>query len=108
MSGYLPTSARLSATTITFTGPHGSFFLRETDRPVLLLAGGTGLAPILAMLRKMRADGSQRKAHLIYGVSTDATWWSSINCPRSLAADRIQLGALRFRSRHHGRRTRAG
>ncbi|MGB9223390.1 benzoate 1,2-dioxygenase electron transfer component BenC [Mycobacterium sp.] len=57
---------------ISFTGPHGSFFLRETDRPVLLLAGGTGLAPILSILRKMRTDGNHRKAHLIYGVSTDA------------------------------------
>lgn len=56
---------------ITFTGPHGSFFLRETDRPVLLLAGGTGLAPVLSMLRKLRADDSARKAHLLYGVTTD-------------------------------------
>ena len=38
---------------------------------MLLLAGGTGLAPILSMLRKLRTDGSHRKAHLVYGVSTD-------------------------------------
>lgn len=56
---------------LTVTGPHGSFFLREADRPVLLLAGGTGLAPILSMLRTMRAAGSTRTAHLVYGVSTD-------------------------------------
>src|SRR5262245_56573600 len=71
MSGYLADRAAVGDE-ITFTGPHGSFFLRETDRPVLLLAGGTGLAPILAMLRKMHTEGSHRKAHLIYGVSTDA------------------------------------
>jgi benzoate/toluate 1,2-dioxygenase reductase component len=71
MSGYLDQRAAVGDT-ITFTGPHGSFFLREADRPVLMLAGGTGLAPILAMLRKMRADGSRRKVHLIYGVKTDA------------------------------------
>lgn len=56
---------------VSFTGPNGSFFLRETDRPVLLLAGGTGLAPILSMLRKLHADGSDRRAHLVYGASTD-------------------------------------
>ena len=39
---------------VSFTGPNGSFFLRETERPVLLLSGGTGLAPILAILRKLR------------------------------------------------------
>ncbi len=30
---------------VTFTGPMGSFYLRETVRPLLFLAGGTGLAP---------------------------------------------------------------
>jgi benzoate/toluate 1,2-dioxygenase reductase component len=70
MSDYLAERAAVGDT-ITFTGPHGSFFMRETERPVLLLAGGTGLAPILAMLRKLRADGNHRKAHLVYGVSTD-------------------------------------
>ena len=70
MSQYLRTRAAVGDT-ITFTGPHGSFFLREADRPVLLLAGGTGLAPMLSMLRTMRAAGSPRKVHLIYGTKTD-------------------------------------
>jgi benzoate/toluate 1,2-dioxygenase reductase component len=70
MSTYLTERAAVGDD-VTFAGPHGSFFLRETERPVLLLAGGTGLAPILSMLRKLQSEGSQRKAHLIYGVSTD-------------------------------------
>ncbi|RPA56379.1 1,6-dihydroxycyclohexa-2,4-diene-1-carboxylate dehydrogenase [Gordonia oryzae] len=70
MSDYLTDRAR-RGDEITFTGPHGSFFLREASRPVLLLAGGTGLAPILSMLRKMHDDNSARTVHLIYGVSTD-------------------------------------
>lgn len=70
MSDYLADRAAVSDH-ITFTGPNGSFFLREADRPVLLLAGGTGVAPILSMLRTMRAAGSIRPVHLIYGVSTD-------------------------------------
>jgi len=56
---------------VTFTGPNGSFFLRESARPLLLLAGGTGLAPILAILLKLRDCGSTRPVHLVYGVSTD-------------------------------------
>ena len=56
---------------VTFTGPHGSFFLREADRPLLLLAGGTGLAPIMSILRTLREAGSSRPVHLVYGVSTD-------------------------------------
>ncbi|ROZ89325.1 benzoate 1,2-dioxygenase electron transfer component BenC [Gordonia sp. OPL2] len=70
MSTYL-TERASRGESITFTGPHGSFFLREASRPVLLLAGGTGLAPILSMLRKLHDDGSRRSVHLIYGVSTD-------------------------------------
>lgn len=70
MSTYL-TERATRGESITFTGPHGSFFLREAARPVLLLAGGTGLAPILSMLRKLQDDDSRRKVHLIYGVSTD-------------------------------------
>ncbi|GAB3158809.1 benzoate 1,2-dioxygenase electron transfer component BenC [Amycolatopsis stemonae] len=70
MSEYLTERAK-PGDELTFTGPHGSFFLRETERPVLLLAGGTGLAPILSILRTLRAAGSTRPAHLVYGVSTD-------------------------------------
>lgn len=70
MSDYLAHRAAVGDE-LTFTGPNGSFFLREAERPVLLLAGGTGLAPVLSMLRKLRADGSDRRAHLVYGVSTD-------------------------------------
>ena len=41
---------------IEFNGPLGSFYLREIKRPVLFLAGGTGLAPFLSMLDKIEAD----------------------------------------------------
>ncbi|MBS4730291.1 1,6-dihydroxycyclohexa-2,4-diene-1-carboxylate dehydrogenase [Mycobacterium sp. SM1] len=70
MSSYLTGTAALGDT-ITFTGPHGSFFLREADRPVLMLAGGTGLAPILSMLGGLREQSSRRTVRLIYGVTTD-------------------------------------
>ncbi len=70
MSEYL-TGRAVVGDDITFTGPHGSFFLREAERPALLLAGGTGLAPILSILRKLAGDRSDRRLHLVYGVSTD-------------------------------------
>lgn len=70
MSGYLTERASVGDE-LTFTGPNGSFFLREGERPVLLLAGGTGLAPILSIVRSVRDGGSTRPVHLIYGVSTD-------------------------------------
>jgi benzoate/toluate 1,2-dioxygenase reductase subunit len=57
---------------IALTGPHGSFFLRESEDPLLLLAGGTGLAPILSILRTLDVGGSTRPVHLLYGATTDA------------------------------------
>ena len=53
------------------TGPLGSFYLREVQRPLLLLAGGTGLAPFLSMLEALARTNSQQKVHLIYGVTRD-------------------------------------
>ncbi|WGY03035.1 benzoate 1,2-dioxygenase electron transfer component BenC [Nocardioides sp. QY071] len=97
---------------LSFTGPHGSFFLRDTERPVLLLAGGTGLAPVLSMLRTMRADASTRPAHLVYGVSTDEdlvaldqiadvaaglpglTWDHCVSDPASTAANKGYVMSL--------------
>jgi benzoate/toluate 1,2-dioxygenase reductase subunit len=71
MSGFLKERARPGAT-MTLTGPFGSFYLRAIERPVLMLAGGTGLAPFLAMLDKIvAAGGSPQPIHLIYGVNTD-------------------------------------
>jgi benzoate/toluate 1,2-dioxygenase reductase component len=69
MSTYLDERAKVGDQ-LTFTGPNGSFFLREAQGPALLVAGGTGLAPILSILRTMRSNGS-RPLHLIYGVNTD-------------------------------------
>jgi benzoate/toluate 1,2-dioxygenase reductase component len=58
---------------ISFNGPLGSFYLRKIERPVLFLAGGTGLAPFLSMLHKIEQDGgSEHPIHLIFGVTNDA------------------------------------
>lgn len=55
-----------------FTGPAGSFYLRDVTRPLLFLAGGTGLAPFLSMLGKLDVTGSSQPVHLVYGVTNDA------------------------------------
>ena len=49
-------------------GPLGSFFLRDdSDKPIVLLASGTGFAPIKAIIEHMRAKGSTRPAVLYWG-----------------------------------------
>jgi benzoate/toluate 1,2-dioxygenase reductase subunit len=56
---------------LTFTGPMGSFYLRETQRPLLFLAGGTGLAPFLSMLEVLAQEEPSQPIHLLYGVTRD-------------------------------------
>ncbi|MDI5932508.1 benzoate 1,2-dioxygenase electron transfer component BenC [Halomonas kalidii] len=75
MSGYLSERAAVGDR-LTLTGPLGSFYIREVTRPVLMLAGGTGLAPFLSMLAQLaqkREDGKggDQPVHLIYGVNKD-------------------------------------
>lgn len=54
---------------LRFTGPLGSFFLREdSDRPIILVATGTGFAPIKGMLEHAFARNIQRKIVLYWGT----------------------------------------
>jgi CDP-4-dehydro-6-deoxyglucose reductase len=49
-------------------GPYGSFFLREdSDKPLVLLASGTGFAPIKALIEHMQHKGITRPATLYWG-----------------------------------------
>jgi propane monooxygenase reductase subunit len=55
---------------IGFTGPYGSFRLAQTDRDVLMVAGGSGMAPVLALLRELADQASDRKIRFFYGART--------------------------------------
>lgn len=49
-------------------GPFGSFYLREdSDKPIILLASGTGFAPIKALIEYLQFKGSSRPATLYWG-----------------------------------------
>jgi propane monooxygenase reductase component len=51
------------------TGPYGVFTLREkSDRPLLFIGGGAGMAPILGLLRSMADQGIDRPAVYYYGA----------------------------------------
>lgn len=71
MSSFLTGMAK-AGDSIRLAGPLGSFYLRDIRRPLLLLAGGTGLAPFTAMLEKIAGQGNEHPVHLIYGVTHDA------------------------------------
>ncbi len=50
-------------------GPLGTFFLREdTNRPIILMGGGTGFGPLKAMIEHINHIGFQQPVHLFMGV----------------------------------------
>lgn len=86
MSGFL-TERAAPGTPITFTGPVGTFYLRDIRRPVLMLAGGTGLAPFLSMLEHLAVAGAAYPIHMVYGVTSD---------PDLVEVDRLRALATRI------------
>jgi Na+-transporting NADH:ubiquinone oxidoreductase subunit F len=49
---------------IRFTGPYGHFCLKEENHKAVFVAGGAGLAPILALLEQWFSEG--RKAEILF------------------------------------------
>jgi propane monooxygenase reductase subunit len=56
---------------LRFTGPYGAFHMRDTQRPILMVAGGSGMAPILSLLRKLASEGCGRPVRFFYGARTE-------------------------------------
>ena len=56
--------------TLEFEGPIGRFTLRESERPILMIAGATGFAPIKSILEDAFRRGIQRPIELYWGVRT--------------------------------------
>jgi methane monooxygenase component C len=50
-------------------GPFGAFFYRQSDHPPIFIAGSTGLAPNLAMLRQLGDALSDKPMRLFFGVT---------------------------------------
>lgn len=55
-----------------FTGPYGAFRLRASERPILMIAGGSGMAPELGILRQLAREGCARPVRFHYGARTRA------------------------------------
>jgi ferredoxin-NADP reductase/MOSC domain-containing protein YiiM len=50
------------------SAPRGSFTLRPSRNPVVLLSAGVGATPVMAMLHSLAAERSQREIWWIYGA----------------------------------------
>ncbi len=55
---------------VSFTGPYGEFYLRESDADILFIASGSGKAPIKSILEYLMQTGTQRKMTYFFGART--------------------------------------
>ncbi len=56
---------------IPITGPFGDFFLNEeSDKPIIMIAGGSGKAPIRSIVYRLMDLGFKRKASYFFGART--------------------------------------
>ncbi|WP_085719054.1 anthranilate 1,2-dioxygenase electron transfer component AntC [Pseudomonas sp. B28(2017)] len=53
---------------IALEAPLGAFYLRHVAKPLILVAGGTGLSALLGMLDELAERGCGLPVHLYYGV----------------------------------------
>lgn len=64
----------LTGVSFEIDGPHGHFWLREAPAagpaPILLIGGGSGLAPLISLLEDAAARGVSRDAILLFGGRT--------------------------------------
>jgi p-cymene monooxygenase electron transfer component len=57
----------LAAVAFEIEAPHGNFWLRDGDGPILLVGGGSGLAPLMSLLEDAANRGIARDAVLLFG-----------------------------------------
>ncbi len=62
---------------LVMRGPFGDFYYRESDREILMIATGTGLAPIMSILRYMRKEKIDRKTTLFFGTRIEEDLFST-------------------------------
>lgn len=73
-------------------GPLGTFVLREdSERPMLFVAGGTGFAPIKAMIEHLTGNACRRSMTLYWGVRTPADLYAAELIARWCARDELRF-----------------
>ena len=67
-SGHLPDLS--VGAEIAIRGPYGRSYLRDGDDDLILVATGSGIAPIASMLKAIAREGQNRAVALFYGART--------------------------------------
>jgi len=59
-------------------GPKGTFFVRSDNKPLIFIAGGTGFAPIKAMVEALLAQQDKRAITIYWGMPHKESFYSDI------------------------------
>ncbi len=59
-------------TVLRIEGPFGQFTLQQSERPILMIAGGTGFAPIKSLVEQALKNNDQRNITIYWGAKTEA------------------------------------
>jgi len=57
-------------------GPLGQFTLHNSDRPIIMIAGGTGFAPIKSLVEHALEQKDSRPLHIYWGARTESDLYS--------------------------------
>lgn len=80
---------------LQLAGPFGDLWLRPADEPILCVAGGSGLAPIKALLEDAARQNCKRQTVLVFGARTQR----DLYCVEELdALERSWDGHFEFRA----------
>ncbi len=61
----------LSQVEFEIEAPHGGFWLRDGEGPIVLIGGGSGLSPLMSLLEDAVAKGVKRDAILLFGARAE-------------------------------------
>jgi CDP-4-dehydro-6-deoxyglucose reductase len=84
-------------TLLTVEGPLGQFVYRPSAAPMLLVGGGTGLAPLLSILRHVMENGIERDMTLFWGVRGERDLYAHAKLQDFAAARPAGTHAVRLR-----------
>ena len=77
---------------VRIEAPLGEFYIREaSNRPIILIAGGTGFAPIKAMIEQLKSEQDTRPIHLYWGARSLVDLYQ-----RKLAESWVFAGGFKF------------
>lgn len=77
VTGYINNTLKVGDV-VRVSGPLGSAYLRRKhEGPMLCVAGGTGLAPILSIIRGVISEGMTNPIHLYFGVRSERDVYGS-------------------------------